>query len=222
MPMAGPAPGQGWWNGIGPIPQDGLVLGNGYAGWWQRLGASLIDGLIVGGVGTVVGGVMIGVEIAADWDRWQRVERTRTGVTGYSGIPTSFWFVYGAFLLVALIGVLLYEVLCNAGAKQGTPGKRAVGVLITSSSGQRLSKAHALGRWAAKLIYGIPYLNYLLYGVSAITIGVTEKKQGLHDMMAGTVVVRKHPKALMAVTMPPGQVPPGYAPPGYAPPPVQQ
>jgi uncharacterized RDD family membrane protein YckC len=51
---------------------------------------------------------------------------------------------------------------------------------------QRLSFLHATGRFFAKIITGLIPL-----GIGYIMAGFTERKQALHDMIAGTLVVRR-------------------------------
>ena len=61
----------------------------------------------------------------------------------------------------------------------------AVGIKVTSTNGQRISFLNATGRFFGKIISG------MLFGFGYIMILFTEKKQGLHDLMAGTLVVKK-------------------------------
>ncbi len=68
--------------------------------------------------------------------------------------------------------------------KQATLGKMAVGIKVIDMHGKRISFLHATGRNFAKIIsVAICMIGYLM-------IIFTEKKQGLHDMIAGTLVVR--------------------------------
>ena len=59
-------------------------------------------------------------------------------------------------------------------------------IYITDMHGQRLSFLHATGRFFAKIITGLIPL-----GIGYIMAGFTERKQALHDMIAGTLVVRR-------------------------------
>jgi uncharacterized RDD family membrane protein YckC len=66
---------------------------------------------------------------------------------------------------------------------QATPGKRLLGLRVTDLNGYRISFSRAIRRNVSKFLSGL-----VLY-VGYIMVGLTEKKQGLHDKLAGTVVV---------------------------------
>ena len=67
---------------------------------------------------------------------------------------------------------------------QATLGKMIFGMKVTDLSGNRLSFAHATGRHFAK------WISSLTLCIGYIMVGFTERKQGLHDMIAGTLVRR--------------------------------
>lgn len=69
-------------------------------------------------------------------------------------------------------------------AEGATPGKMAMGVRIISANGEPISGGQAVGRYPAQI------LSFLILGIGFFMIGWTKKKQGLHDMLANTVVVR--------------------------------
>ncbi|QIG54977.1 RDD family protein [Altererythrobacter sp. BO-6] len=70
---------------------------------------------------------------------------------------------------------------------QGTPGKRALGLIVTDLDGGRISPMRAVGRYFAKI------LSTIILFIGFIMIGFTERKQGLHDMIAGTLVQKANP-----------------------------
>jgi uncharacterized RDD family membrane protein YckC len=114
-----------------------------------------------------------------------------------------FWSAWFVVVLVASPGgsglaglaVLAFPVLgwlyCAAfesSAWQGTPGKKAVGAVVVDVRGERLSFGRASARYAAR------YLTWLVpLGVGWMMAGFTEKKQALHDIIAGTLVIRRTP-----------------------------
>jgi uncharacterized RDD family membrane protein YckC len=56
---------------------------------------------------------------------------------------------------------------------------------VTDLEGHRIGFGRASGRFFGKIISAITlYIGFLM-------AGFTEKKQALHDMMAGTLVIRK-------------------------------
>jgi uncharacterized RDD family membrane protein YckC len=79
----------------------------------------------------------------------------------------------------------LYYSLLESSAWQGTLGKKALGLEVTDLDGNRISFGRATGRFFAKIISAI------ILGIGYIMAGFTEKKQALHDILAGTLVIRK-------------------------------
>jgi len=70
-----------------------------------------------------------------------------------------------------------------ASEKQATLGKMAMGLIVTDDNNQRLTFGRATGRHFAK------YLSGLALGIGFVMAAFTERKQALHDMIAGTLVV---------------------------------
>ena len=71
-------------------------------------------------------------------------------------------------------------------------GKIALGIQVTDLQGNRVSFGKALGRNVAKI------LSALILYIGFIMAAFTAKKQGLHDMIAGTLVVKKGSTTPMA------------------------
>jgi uncharacterized RDD family membrane protein YckC len=85
-----------------------------------------------------------------------------------------------------LIGIAYFAGL-ESSAKQATIGKMLVGVTVTDLQGNRISFLRALGRYLGKIVSAaIIFIGFLM-------IAFTSKKQGLHDIMAGTIVVKNKP-----------------------------
>lgn len=87
--------------------------------------------------------------------------------------------------IVGLLVGLLYWAGMESSAKQATLGKLAVGIRVTDLEGRRISFLRALGRTLAKL------LSSIILMIGYLMAGWTQRKQALHDMIAGTLVVRK-------------------------------
>lgn len=86
-------------------------------------------------------------------------------------------------LIVSLVGRWLYFALMESSPSQATLGKRAMGLIVTSSNGQRIGFGQATGRYFGGAISTmVLYVGYML-------AGWTQRKQALHDMMADTCVV---------------------------------
>ncbi len=88
-------------------------------------------------------------------------------------------------LLLVLPLLLLYYPLLESSARQATFGKRACGLTVTDSHGDRISFGRGLARQFAK------FLSALLFGIGFLMVAFTDRKRGLHDIIAGTLVVRK-------------------------------
>ena len=73
----------------------------------------------------------------------------------------------------------------ESSVKRATLGKMALGIAVTDVDGRRITFMRATGRHFAKMISGL----ILLIGYLMATW--TKKKQGLHDILAGTLVVNK-------------------------------
>jgi uncharacterized RDD family membrane protein YckC len=99
--------------------------------------------------------------------------------------------VIGAYALGA-IGWLVYYAAMESSSNQATVGKIALGIQVTDLEGNRISFGKALGRNLAKI------LSALIFYIGFIMAAFTAKKQALHDMIAGTLVVKKGSTTPMA------------------------
>lgn len=146
-----------------------------YAGFWWRFLAYIIDGVLFS---VVIFVIMI--PFAPD------VATTTTmGPDGQMVMNTGpATFATGINLVQVLIGWLYFTVL-ESSEWQGTIGKKLLGLRVTDMDGNRISFARANGRYWSKIISAI------ILCIGFIMIAFTEKKQGLHDMIAKTLVLKK-------------------------------
>ncbi|MGH9775685.1 MAG: RDD family protein [Candidatus Acidiferrales bacterium] len=140
-----------------------------YAGFWLRFVAYIIDGLALGVVGGIIG-VFVGIGL---------------GASMANGDPSAMIAALGPIYLFAIVGGWLYFALCESSSWQATLGKKAMGLTVTDMNGRRISFGKATGRFFGKIISGM-----ILY-IGFIMAGFTEKKQALHDMLAGTLVMKR-------------------------------
>jgi len=89
----------------------------------------------------------------------------------------------GVTLILVLFGSWLYEAFMESSSYQATLGKMIFGMKVTDLNGNRISFERATGRHFAKILSSI-------LGIGYIMVGFTERKQGLHDLLAGTLVLR--------------------------------
>ena len=86
-------------------------------------------------------------------------------------------------LLELVIG-WLYFVLLETSQKQATLGKMLVEIKVTDINGNRLGFGQATGRYFSKMI------SMIILGVGFLFPLWTPRKQALHDIIAGTLVLR--------------------------------
>jgi len=91
----------------------------------------------------------------------------------------------GVTFILLLFGSWLYEAFMESSSYQATVGKMIFGMKVTDLNGNRISFERATGRHFAKWLSGV------ILGIGYIMVAFTERKQGLHDILAGTLVPRK-------------------------------
>mgnify|MGYP003978724497 CR=1 FL=1 len=92
--------------------------------------------------------------------------------------------IYWHDFLLNLLFSWLYFALFQSSPWMTTVGGKALGVVIVDYGGNRISFARATGRYFATFISAF----ILLFGY--LMIGWTRRKQGLHDFIANTLVVK--------------------------------
>jgi uncharacterized RDD family membrane protein YckC len=142
-----------------------------YSGFWRRSAAFMIDYVVmfvlgrVGAIGLAVAFMLVG----------------DSGVNLRSSVSLP---VVVTVAVVAVLGIYIaYYAGMESSAAQATLGKMAVGIKVCDLQGRRITFGRAVGRFFAKGLSG------LLLGVGYLMVAFTEKKQGLHDLMVGTIVV---------------------------------
>jgi uncharacterized RDD family membrane protein YckC len=70
---------------------------------------------------------------------------------------------------------------------QATLGKKALGLVVTDMAGNRVSFGRSTGRHFGKML-----TNLIPAFIGYIMAGFTDKKQALHDMLAGCLVLRRN------------------------------
>jgi uncharacterized RDD family membrane protein YckC len=92
----------------------------------------------------------------------------------------------GRFTVWLLVGYLLYCASLESSSWQATIGKRLIGIKVTNRQGERIGFARAAARFVAKL------LSVLTLFVGYLLIVFTTRRQALHDVIAGTLVIHDH------------------------------
>ncbi len=139
-------------------------------GFKKRFYAWCIDFALTSAVGFTLGlGIasLVGIELAPEY--FDVYPMIMVGI--YFFLPLVIdWFYFAGF---------------HSSVKQATLGKLAVGIVVTSDKGDRIGFGKATLRYIAKT------LCVLTLGIGFIPIKFTKRKQGIHDLFAGTVVVDK-------------------------------
>jgi len=140
-----------------------------YAGFWLRVAAALLDGILMTVAGAVAGAII-------------------GAFAGAAGAMNSQGLDPAVTVLIQVVTTLmqwLYFSLMECSEKQATLGKLAVGIRVTGLDGERIGFGKATGRYFGK------FVSAIILCIGFMMAGWTQKKQGLHDMMAGTLVVKK-------------------------------
>ncbi|MDD4137965.1 MAG: RDD family protein, partial [Methanoregula sp.] len=106
-----------------------------------------------------------------------------------SSVPTAM-LASGVFYFLILTPFLI------SSRYRASPGKVVFGVVVTDINGRQLSFFQALLREMSK------YVSLLIVGLGFVLIGFTEKKQGLHDLLALTVVTPRSEAHLLTYNTP--------------------
>lgn len=145
-----------------PAPQP--VFTATYAGFWRRFAALLIDWFVFSSISIFIAAAR-GIPLNAS--------------------PSTEPEVVAKAFLINLVVFWLYWSISESAPWQATIGKRAMDIYVTDLAGRRIGFAKASGRFFGKLI------SALVLGLGFIMIGFTARKQGLHDQLAGCLVVRR-------------------------------
>jgi len=133
-----------------------------YVGFWPRLGATIIDSIFLSMVVYPLLYTIYGSQYFAD-------ERFISGGGDF--------IVRYVLPAVAIIAFWIY--------KSATPGKMAIrATIVDAKTGLQPSKGQFIRRYFAYYISAIPF------GLGFLWIARDPRKQGWHDKLAGTVVVR--------------------------------
>ena len=142
-----------------------------FAGFWLRAVAYLIDTVLI----SLVFGLIASFYPATF------IKYPDAASTSLTSLPQLTPIAFA----ITMTANWLYYTFFEASNWQATPGKRALRLYVADLNGQRLTFARAAGRNAAKLISSLTFL------VGYLVAGVTEKKQALHDILAGCLVLRR-------------------------------
>jgi uncharacterized RDD family membrane protein YckC len=146
---------------------------------FKRLLAVLIDVLVI------VPFIIIGINVV---DKTFKLPVTPEFSNGFTikidnWAKEHIWQLIALYSLTKLIIVYFYFTLLESSVWQGTIGKRLLKIRVADMQGKRISFKRATIRFLSKILSA-----QLLFGY--IMILFTSKKQGLHDLIAKTIVLQ--------------------------------
>jgi uncharacterized RDD family membrane protein YckC len=154
-----------------------------YAGFWKRFGAIIIDGIIIWVLQAFVFVPILG---ALGFGFFNNMEELQTGDPEAAlGMVGAIMAAAGAIWVLAMIIQVLYFTFMESSKTQATLGKMALGIIVTDMNGAPLNFSKALVRNLCRLLSNFTML------IGYIIAAFTAKKQALHDIIAGTLVVNK-------------------------------
>ncbi|HET9402462.1 MAG TPA: RDD family protein [Candidatus Acidoferrales bacterium] len=167
--------------GVGAVH---AAAGRRYAGFWLRFVAYVIDMLIliipVWLVVVVVALAMGGFGALVSLTQHQ----TDNPAEVFALLAPLLGMIFVVIIFVVCLQ-WLYFAYQESSEQQATIGKRVMSLKVTDKNGNRLSFGHASGRFFSKIV-----TNLVPLAIGWILAGFTEKKQALHDFIAGTLVWR--------------------------------
>ena len=133
-----------------------------YAGFWIRLWASIIDSILVLLIISPIFLVIVGTEFLESEQ--------------YTQGPVDF-FISWVFPAIVVLAFWIY--------KSATPGKMVVSAkIVDAKTGEKPTVGQLVGRYLGYFVSGLPL------GLGFFWVAFDRRKQGWHDKLAGTVVIR--------------------------------
>ncbi len=135
-----------------------------YAGFWIRFAAAMIDTVLL---------LLFTLPLLIAIYGWAYFDADKTGFVAGGADILITW-------IMPAVAVIVFWV-----AKQATPGKMLLSArIVDASTGNAPSVGQLIGRYFAYLVSLVPF------GLGYLWIAFDKRKQGWHDKLAGTVVVR--------------------------------
>jgi uncharacterized RDD family membrane protein YckC len=138
-----------------------------YAGFWLRVVAYIVDSIALSIPLFFIIFALLLVIVAGGGDP-EADNPVVTFVSYLLGIPG--WWLYSALL--------------ESSPWQATLGKKALGLRVTDEEGRRIGFGTATARHFAK------YLSAIALCIGFLMVALTDRKQGLHDRLARTLVLK--------------------------------
>ena len=136
-----------------------------YVRLWARLGAMIIDTIIISIVVYILSLILV----------------DESALASENAPPTQILLAFLISFVLPAIAIILFWVYLQA-----TPGKLVVGArIVRADNGMNPSVGQCIGRYFSYFLSG------LILGLGYLWVAFDKRKQGWHDKLAGTVVVRR-------------------------------
>lgn len=135
-----------------------------YAGFWIRTGAAIIDSILIMIIVTPILSAIYGIDYWID-----------------QSFVKGFWDIVFNYILPAIAIIIFWTY------KSATPGKMALKLkIVDAKTGEQPSTGQFIGRYLGYYVSSIPLFLGLIW------VGIDRRKQGWHDKLAGTVVIKSN------------------------------
>jgi uncharacterized RDD family membrane protein YckC len=138
-----------------------------YASFWTRFCAALVDGIIVKILAFLLI-LFVGLVMAFTFPDTEATQSL------YDSLKEP----------IGVLVFLLYFVGMESSKKQATLGKQCVKIQVTNLDGYSISFGQGIIRTLSK------FISTFILLIGYIMAAFTDKKQALHDMAAGTLVIK--------------------------------
>jgi uncharacterized RDD family membrane protein YckC len=140
-----------------------------YVGFWARVGAAIIDTIVM---------VLVFTPVFAVLGLGSGIEKDDQGMPV---LPPDYWNKLAVQQLIAAAAIVAFWAW-----RMATPGKMLIGaVIVDAGTFGKPGTGRFVLRYLAYFVSTIPL------GLGLLWVGWDRRKQGWHDKIANTVVVRK-------------------------------
>jgi uncharacterized RDD family membrane protein YckC len=139
---------------------------------WQRIAAGMIDACLV--ICAYFASLVLTTLLLVPLLNAAGVPANGFSNSGLAGVAVVLWGLF----------VLFYYPLLESSPAQGTLGKIVLAIRVVDARGRRIAFGRAFLRTLAKILFSLPY------GIGSLWLLVSRNRRAMHDIVAGTLVVR--------------------------------
>ena len=153
-----------------------------FAGFWIRVLAGIIDGIIlIFPILFIMWLIftLLKIDLVTIADYFFHSQDYNSTLSVEADL-TMQDMVYYYFVIVSL-AIWVYGIIFEGSKLQATLGKMLFGLKVIDNTGNKISFTKAAGRNIGKI--------FPFYLISIFMVGLTKKKQGIHDKMVKTYVI---------------------------------